>query len=194
MNDVLAASLPGQNRNSDTRFLPCASIPSLPWHVAYTKPLREASVVKKLREEGAAVWRPIKLFRGPNRQERYEPMFPRYVLMQMGGERLKWGYTIRNQYGYELGNVLRSPAGVPLVIPNAAMELLIRQSDDQGIIHEPVKPEMHCGGLGSVLGGPLASFAGICTRTSRDRVWLLLAVMGGQTEVGFRRDAVELVG
>jgi transcription antitermination factor NusG len=192
MNGAVQATPSGTDRIA-TRFLPCASIPGTPWHVAYTKPLREASVVKKLREEGAAVWRPIKLFRAPNGQERYEPLFPRYVLMQMTGERLKWGYTIRNQFGYELGHVLRSPAGTPMVIPDAEMEWLTLQSEDDGIIREPARPQVALDDRGRVLTGWAAQLQGICTRTSRDRVWLLLSVLGRETPVEFRRGEVELV-
>ena len=83
---------------------------------------------------------------------------------------------------------------MPENIPDAVVGHLRRQCAKDGVIYPAEPRQMHRGDRGSVLGGPLASFAGICTRTSRDRVWLLLAVMGGQTEVGFRRDAVELVG
>lgn len=187
------ASARGSNRNIVPRFWPSASIQGVPWHVAHTKPLRESAVERKLKAEGAAVWLPVMSHIGTNRQRRYERLFPRYILLQLTGEREKWGCTIRSDGGEELASVLRTPAGVPLIVPDEVMERLLVQCAPDGIIHEPEPRQMRRGDVARVEQGPFTSFSGVCQRTSKDRVWLLLTIMGRSTEVPFKRSDVELV-
>lgn len=175
-------------------FVPCASIPGLPWHVCYTKPQMELRVELKLRKEGAAAWAPNECWVTPDRHRRLRLIFPRYVLMQMSGERQKWGFTVRNEGGEELGSVLRSPSGRPLVLPDQDLEALLAQCAPNGVIYPPEPREMHRGDVGRVVTGPMTDFRGICRRTTRERVWLLLSVLGRETEVEFKRDAVEISG
>lgn len=182
----------GYEHNSNVCFVPSASIPGMPWFCVYTHPQAEIKTELKLRREGAGVWLPLESVTLANRQRRIRAVFPRYLFMQMTGERPRWGYTIRDVAGEELGSVLRSPAGKPLEVPLPALEVIWSQCAANGVIYPPAPREMQRGDQAKVLDGPFADFRGLCTRTTREKVWLLLTLFGRRSEVGFRRDAVAI--
>ena len=173
-------------------FAPCASLPGVPWHVLYTHPNAERAAEHKLRREGAGVWLPMDSRLWDNRQRKISVTFPRYLFLQLTGDRVKWGCTVRSDGGEELGSVLRSPAGRPLVVPLAALEALWSQCAANGVIYPPEAREARRGDVLRVLSGPLAGFAGVCTMTTRERVTLLLSIMGRPAPVEYARSAVEI--
>lgn len=177
-------------------FVPCASISGQPWLCVYTRPKCELRVEHKLRSEGAPAWLPQEAAFEPTGERRIRALFPRYLFMQMLGERLRWGYVIHSEAGEELGAVLRSADGRPLRMPPGAIERLWSQCQPNGVIYPPEPRRMRRGDRGRVLadgGTPFSDLEGICTRARRERVWLLLGLLGRQVEVPFPREAVEVV-
>ena len=140
----------------------CASIPPVPWHVAYTKPQAEVAIEAKLRDEGAGVWLPREI-----RNNRLCPLIPRYIFLQLTGERLRWGCVIRTAGGEELGAVLRSPAGMPKIIPPSALETLQSQCDDDGVLLRR-----------DLLSPVLPGWRRLCDMTPADRQQLVLRMFG----------------
>jgi transcription antitermination factor NusG len=173
-------------------FAPSASVTDMPWHVLYTQPNAERAAEHKLRREGAGVWLPLDSRTWANRQRKISVTFPRYLFLQLTGERVKWGCTVRSDGGEELGSVLRSPAGNPLAVPLAALEALWGQCGPNGVIYPPEVREARRGDALRVLTGPFAGFTGICTLTTRQRVTLLLSMFGRDSAVEYARSAVEI--
>jgi transcription antitermination factor NusG len=92
-----------------------------------------------------------------------------------------------------VSSVLRSPSGAALRVPWPVMTLLLGQCAVDGVIYPPEPREVTRKDVVRVDEGPLAGFTGICQRTTRDRVWILLSLFGRQSEVGFTREQVELI-
>jgi transcription antitermination factor NusG len=123
-----------------------------------------------------------------NGRTKINPIFPRYLFVQA----YRWN-VVRDAGRQELGRVITSPTtGKPLSLPPGALDVLLAQCAPNGVIYpaEPraVRRQDHV----RVLAGPLADFHGICERTTRDRVWVLLTVLGRPSSVEFRRENVAL--
>ena len=165
------------------------------WHVFHARTSYERQADLALRRLGMETYLPLMIERWHGHDRHIVAVFPGYTFAKFDVNGIEWGRDAVSRQGCgDVGRFLMSPTTrMPENIADGAVDALRAQCSADGVIYPAEPRQMHRGDRGSVLGGPLASFAGICTRTSRDRVWLLLAVMGGQTEVGFRRDAVELV-
>jgi transcription antitermination factor NusG len=62
-----------------------------------------------------------------------------------------------------------------------------------GLFHPPEPREVRRRDKVRVEDGPFADFTGFVQRTTRDRVWILLTLLGRPTEVPFTRRQVELL-
>lgn len=192
MNFTAQASPVGTECTLDSRSRASSGIR---WHVFHARASCERQADLALRRLGMETYLPLQLERWHGADRHITAVFPGYTFARFDVNAVEWGRDAVSQQGCgDVGRFLMSPTTrMPASIPDAAVDALRGQCAGDGVIYPAEPRQMRRGDRGSVLGGPLASFAGICTRTSRDRVWLLLSVMGGQTEVGFRRDAVELV-
>jgi len=124
-----------------------------------------------------------------NRQTVLRGIFPRYLFVQDYPWRV-----VRTAGGEEIGRVMVAPATyAPLVVPDAAMRGLFAQCAPNGVIY-PGEVEFQMNALLRVMSGPFSDLIGIYKRKMKDRIWLLLEVMGRPIEVSMPRDSVELVG
>lgn len=174
--------------HTTTCFAPSASIPDAPWYCVYTKPQQERATEHRIRVQGSAVWLPLESVRLANRQTVIRPIFQRYLFVQA----YPWN-VIRNAGGEEMARVLLSPARKPLELPPGELETLFAQCAPNGVIYAPEPREVTRGDRVTIEDGPFTSFSGICRRTSRDRIWILLNLFGRPQEVPFSRRQVELV-
>lgn len=165
---------------------PCGRYSDRPWFCVWAKPNQERLAEQSLRENGFPAFLPRHLVRLANRQTRIEPLFPRYLFGQPNDE----GEWVSMLYRRGVFAVLRNPFGAPHVVPPAVIDSLQAQSVD-GVIMPPEAPELRRSQVGRVTDGPFADFSGLCTRTSADRVWLLLSMLGRPTELSFSRMDVE---
>lgn len=154
-----------------------------PWHCVWTKPGQEYLADHSLRSDGFPTYLPLH-----STKKAIEPLFPRYMFA-MPDENGQW---VRMLYLRGVAGILRKPGGMPLVVPARDVNDLLAQCAPNRVIYPP-EPKVIKAGDAAVraLQGPLAGFTGICTKTTRDRVWLLLELLGRPTEVGFERTAVE---
>lgn len=166
------------------------------WHVFHARASYERQADLALRRLGMETYLPLMIERWHGADRHIVAVFPGYTFARFDVNGVEWGRDAVSRQGCgDVGRFLLSPTTrMPASVPDATVDALRAQCAGDGVIYPTEERQIRRGDRGSVLGGPLASFAGICSRTSRDRVWLLLSVMGGQAEVGFRRDAVELVG
>jgi transcription antitermination factor NusG len=182
----------GQTGHSST-FLPCASVPGLPWLCAYTKPGKELQTELKLWKEGAAAWLPLTVTIWKNQQKRISPIFPRYLFFQMSGERPRWGYTIHTEGGEEIATAMKSAAGRPIEVPQAVIDILLAQCAPNGVIYPPEPRETRRGDAVKIENGPFQGFSGIVQRTTRERLFVLMTIFGRSSEVPFLRKQVGLI-
>ena len=159
---------------------------SAPWHVVWTKPGQEHIADRELRAAGFPTFFPLY---GARRAE-YVPMFPRYGFAQPNVDE-QW---VGMLYTPGVSGLIRSPLGVPKTVPPRYMAELFAQCAPNGVIYAPGPRLPAKGEAVRVLDGPLAGFTGLCARTSEERVWLLLTLLGRQQEVAFKHNAVEAAG
>jgi transcriptional antiterminator RfaH len=157
-----------------------------PWHCVWTKPRQEHIAARELEAAGFPVFFPLY---GARRAE-YVPMFRRYGFAQPNED----GQWVMMLHTRGVANLIRNPLGTPKIVPQRAINDLFAQCSPNGVIYEPDPRLPRKGEAVRVLEGPLTGFSGICARTSTERVWLLLTLLGRQTEVGFTHKAVEAAG
>lgn len=157
------------------------------WFCVYTKPRAEKSVADALRDARFPVWLPRYQPIRTGRIARVEPLFPRYLFAQPRDT----GEWVPALYTRGVASILRTPMGQPKAVPAAVIFNLRARADPDGVIRPPAPRTLSAGDRARVAGGALIDYAGICTRSARDRVWLLLNIMGRPTEVGFPRQQVE---
>lgn len=185
MTEAIAVTGP---LRTDSCFAPCGSHPAAPWLCIYTKPQSEIIALQELRKQGFAVFLPLHSAKLANRQTRIEPLFPRYLMAQPKDG--SWS-AIRGTKG--VASVLRTASGAAQVIPVMAMAILLAQCAPNGVIYPPEPREVSRKDAVRVEDGPFTGFTGICQRTTRDRIWILLSLFGRQSEVPFTRGQVELI-
>lgn len=167
-------------------FAPCASIPNQPWQVIHSHPHQERAIEHRIRSQGGVVWWPMESARRSNRQTVLRGIFPRYLFSQ----NYEWP-VVRNAGGEEMGRVLLSPSRIPLNVPATEMAKLFAQCGPNGVVYPP---EVRARDRVTIAEGPFVGFSGICSRSLRDRIWVLLSLFGRDQEVPFSRQQVELAG
>lgn len=175
---------------------PCRGIR---WHVFHTRPNYERMADLALRRMGMETYLPLQIERWHGQDRHIVVVFPRYTFARFDVNAVEWGReAILRQGCGEVGRfLLSSTTRMPAPLDARGVSLiegLRSEADKDGVIHPPEPRQMRRGDTGRVLAGPLAEFSGVCSRTSRDRVWLLLEILGRKSEVGFSRDAVEMAG
>lgn len=169
---------------------PSARLPG-PWFVIYTKPLRERATQHRITEEGGTAWLPLEpppRRRAVERERLIRPLFPRYCFARD----YPW-LVVRNAGGEEMAQVLTTPNRQPLPLPAGFIETLMAQCGPNGVMRLPEAREVSRRDKVRVETGPFADFSGIVQRTTRDRIWILLTLLGRPTEVPFTRENVELL-
>lgn len=172
-------------KHTDSCFVPCGSY-SAPWLCVYTKPQAEREAFQQLSQQRFPAYLPLHVV-PDDRLKRVQPLFPRYLFAQpFQGS---WS-AIRGTRG--VTDVLRTPYGTAREVPPNALERLWVQCSRDGVIYPPEPVRIGPGDALRITTGPFAEFAGICSRTKGDRIWILMgAMMGGEREVEVDRDALE---
>lgn len=157
-----------------------------PWHVIWTKPGQAHVADRELRAAGFPTFFPLY----GARRAAYVPMFGRYGFAQPNDDD-QW---VGMLYARGVAEVLRNGIGIPKTVPQRDMDELFAQCAPNGVIFEPEPERAQKGDTVRVMDGPLAGFTGICARSSEERVWLLLTLLGRSQEVPFTHSAVEAAG
>jgi transcriptional antiterminator RfaH len=155
---------------------------NLPWYVVNTKARQEQSACENLARQGYLVYLPkikvIKRIRGLQ-QAQLEPMFPRYIFLQpsstaqsLAPVRSTLGVATIVRFGQEpaqmRGEVLQSIR---------SFEEQRNAAKDADI--SPLQPGQQV----RVADGPLAGLEGLISSVSKQRVIVLLQLLGQDTEV-----------
>jgi transcriptional antiterminator RfaH len=159
------------------------------WYTVFTKPKKERTALNNLERQGYACYLPfIRIRRRPRSYiPRVEPMFPRYLFIQLDKQNDNWS-SIRSTFG--VSNLVRF-GEYPAVVPESLIEALKRNESDGA--YEPPLPVIKRGDSVRITDGVLAGYEGIFEATSsRDRVILLLKITGQYARVQTHIDQIEL--
>ncbi len=169
-----------------------ASTQAKHWYLVYTKPRQEEVAGTNLARQGFETYLPRMRQRRVRMHRRVlvvEPMFPRYLFIRLDAHQDNWA-PIRSTLG--VTSLVRfGPHPTP--VPEDLISTLRANEDEQGIQDLPVA-EFKQGQALRIADGALAGYEGIfLARSGKDRVVVLLDVMGKQARVAVDQDAVEQV-
>jgi len=171
-------------------FVPCGSRNGVPWFCLITKPGEHTRALVNLRQQGFTAWLPEHEVVLANRQRRIEPLFGRYGFVQFDPSADAWGPILHTR---GVAGLLKRPTGAPAQVPQTAIDVLLSQTAPNGVIYQTADLDaIREGSNCRLVAGPMAGLMGICKRRTQERVWLLMEIMGRQTEVEVKRPAVEL--
>jgi len=147
------------------------------WYLVYCKPRQERVAQVNLGRQGFENYLP--LIRQPRRRAGkrvmiVEPMFPRYLFVQLDSQRDDWG-PIRSTLGVtSLVRFGQQAARVPAQL----VDMLRAHEDVQGVQDLP-PPDYRRGDAVRIVDGAMMGYEGIfLARSGKERVVVLLNIMG----------------
>jgi transcriptional antiterminator RfaH len=162
------------------------------WYLVYSKPRQEKGAVENLLRQKYEVYFPqIRTWRTRHgrRKQVIEPLFPRYLFIHLDSQTDNWA-PIRSTLG--VTSLVRFGAE-PAHVPDELVEYLKSRQNAEGL-HEWAQPTVAVGGRARVVSGPLAGYEGILiAKSSRERVVILMDLVGGQVRAKMGPDQIEPV-
>lgn len=170
--------------------MPAAGGDITAWYVVYTKPRQEGVAQANLERQGYLVYLPRvrqRRRRAGRSADVVEPLFPRYLFIQLSQHTDNWG-PIRSTLG--VASLVRF-GGEPAVVPEGLIGALQAREDGTGL-QTLDAPDFVVGQTVRIQAGAMEGYEGIfLARTSRDRVALLLEVLGQRVRVSVRPEDLE---
>lgn len=147
------------------------------WYLIHSKPRQEDTAKQNLERQGYSTYLP--LLRTPRRRMerriiRIEPMFPRYLFIQLDTETDNWA-PIRSTLGV---STLVRFGMTPSPVPDDLIETLRERDDSAGVQDIPMH-EFKSGQKIRIEEGPFMGYEGIfLAKSSQERVLVLLEIVG----------------
>jgi transcriptional antiterminator RfaH len=164
------------------------------WYAVYTKNGAETLAEGHLQRQGFSTYLPR--YRKERRHARRitlvkAPLFPRYLFVALDLDRDRWN-AVNGTHGVRY---LVAMGDRPSAVPDGVVEAIRARETDEKLIALPPQPPFESGEVVRVTGGPLLDQAGIfqCV-DDRQRVVVLLDILGRRLTVPLRRDAVAAFG
>lgn len=161
------------------------------WYVVQTQPHAEARAQEHLRRQGFTTYLPklIKSRRHARKTENVSrPLFPRYMFVLIDHTHQGW-HAIRSTFG--VSNLVGGENG-PVALRDDVIEALRQREDDDGHVRLDA-PKFLRGAAVRVLDGVFASCLGMFeSMNDKDRVTVLLDLLGRRVRVGLEVDSVAL--
>lgn len=160
------------------------------WYLLYTKPRAETVARTNLERQGYGVYLP--LVRQPRKRlgrrvSVIGPLFPRYLFIRLDTETDNWA-PIRSTLG--VVSVVRF-GQLPAAVPDPLIADLRRREDEEGVQVLPAE-RYERGARVRITSGSLTGYEAIFLgRTGKDRVQVLLEVLGRHTRTVVERGAIE---
>ncbi len=160
------------------------------WYLVYCKPRQEGVAKRNLERQGFEIYLPV----ARQRRRRLgrpkmviEPMFPRYLFIRLDSQNDDWG-PIRSTLGV---TALVRFGQFPTVVPDDLIHDLRQRDDEEGIQQLP-EYSYRPGESLRIADGVMAGFEGIyLARSAKDRVLVLLEILGQQARVELAQDTIE---
>lgn len=160
------------------------------WYLVYCKPRQEVTAQRNLERQRYATYLPRvrqARRRAGRKVSAVTPMFPRYLFILLDQKTDNWG-PIRSTLG--VVSLVRF-GSAPAVVPDDLVELLRQREDNEGIQVLPVE-QYPRGAKVRITEGGFAGFEGVfLARSGRDRVTVLLQVLGRGTRAQVDLGAIE---
>jgi transcriptional antiterminator RfaH len=163
------------------------------WYLIYAKPHKELVAKENLERQGYEVYLPMarvrrrRLGKGATR---IEPLFPRYLFIRLDTQTDNWS-PIRSTMG--VSNLVKFGM-YPSIVPKSLIEVLCERCDEEGI-QDIIPGEFKSGESVRVMEGPMMGFEGVfLAKTSNDRVFVLLDIVGKHTRVSLTTEKLEPAG
>jgi len=160
------------------------------WYVVHTQPNSEAKATFNLKRQNFDVYLP--LFRRKRRHAgRVElvprPFFPRYLFVSIDPEHDRWR-SVNGTFGVRH---IITQGNQPVPVPVSVVGSLKCMEDSFGFI-APAPPSFIPGQRVEIREGPMAMHIGLfCRMSEKERVVLLLDILGQQVTVTIPYTAVE---
>jgi transcriptional antiterminator RfaH len=159
------------------------------WYVAQLKSGRERVAIHGLSAQGFPNYYPqmhTTRARHGRTFDAVEPVFPLYLFLMVEPGWQQWR-SINNTRGVArlLGN------GEPCPIPTREVEEL-QARDRAGQLRHPHKRQIRQGDLVEFKVGSFVGLHGVCQWTRRERIGVLLKILGGDTVITSPRDWLKL--
>lgn len=163
------------------------------WYVAIAKPAQEALALCNLVAQDYEAWLPLcSVERRHARRKTITnaPLFPRYLFVRVRS-RQPWG-PIMSTRGVQ--GLVTMGSGLPVEVPPGMIGLLRRRIDADGgtfrIDSGAAVMQLVAGQRLMVSEGPFADIAGFFVSDERDRVKMLLSIVGRPVPVAIPREHV----
>jgi transcriptional antiterminator RfaH len=160
------------------------------WHLVYCKPRQEDKAQVHLGRQGYMTYLPRLIETRRRRDKNVEligPLFPRYLFIHLDNLTDNWG-PIRSTQG--VNSLVRFGETVAAV-PDHVIQFLKDREDEEGLHHLKV-PKLDRGSRVRILEGPLQGYEAIfLARSGRERVLILLDMLGNQTRVEIDAQRIE---
>jgi transcriptional antiterminator RfaH len=160
------------------------------WYLVYCKPRQEVTARRNLERQSYTTYLPLmrqSRRRSGRKVSVVTAMFPRYLFIRLSEETDNWG-PIRSTLG--VVSVVRF-GQMPAAVPDELIELLGKREDADGIQLLPAE-QYRVGEKIRITEGGFAGYEGIfLARSGRDRVTVLLQVLGRATRASVELGAIE---
>lgn len=167
-----------------------AAIDGRAWYLVYCKPRQEAVAQTNLERQGFPVYLPLARVarkRVGRRVTLLEPLFPRYLFIELSAQTDNWA-PIRSTLGV---STLVRFGGLPARVPTVLVTALREREDAEGV-QDLSLPRLRAGDRVRIGGGPMEGYEGIfLARTSRERVSVLLDILGRQAKISVALEQLE---
>lgn len=161
------------------------------WYLIYTKPRQEEAARDNLGRQGFHTWLPrvrVVKRRGTRRVPVVEPMFPRYLFVELDSAHQDWS-PIRSTLG--VASLVRF-GGVPAKVPAPLVAALQARADEHDICDLSARHQPRRGDTVRVAHGAFAGYEAVFqARSGQERVLVLLEVAGKQTRVTLPADDID---
>lgn len=157
------------------------------WAAAQLQPQRDGLALHCLRQAGFETYAPRfreRVARGGRKVVRTPLLFPGYlfVLIELQWHTARWSFGVTR---------LVMNGAAPAAVPDGVIAQL-KEREVRGLIELPRPPKFHPGDRVRILHGPFAGHVGLYAGMKpRERVEVLLALLGGSSRVTLAADAVE---
>jgi transcriptional antiterminator RfaH len=160
------------------------------WYLVYAKPRQETVARENLERQGYKTYLPL-VSQTRRRQGRrvttVGPMFPRYLFIYLDSRSDNWA-PIRSTRG--VVSLVRFGQAAAKV-PDDLISTLHGREDERGVMTLPTE-EYRAGSRVRIMDGSFSGYQGVfLAKTGRDRVVLLLDILGKHTRATVRVDAIE---
>lgn len=161
------------------------------WYLLYTKPRQEAVAMEHLSNQNYHAYLPqitVEKRKKGQYQAVVEPMFPRYIFIQLDQHTDNWG-PIRSTRG--VAGMVRF-GGEPAKVPDDLIACL-QQAQAQTHV-EDLAPTFVTGDVVKVMAGPFAGYEAVFSAEKSDeRVIILLNIANAHSKVQLSKDDIEKV-